>query len=178
MLVPNCMGGMPEPCWIYRHALVKHISGKPNRFLHGLHATFHKFAAAISTATAELHAQLCTLFFVSLPFRKFFLIWIILLCSVMNDAHTTMIIQFNNWLSIIFQTSSGDIGIINTINRMRNKNSQLALLFHGYSFLNNVGTSLLSFVANVWPAGLFEHQSTACFPCSVSAGGFSHFTCS
>ncbi|HFR8401769.1 TPA: hypothetical protein ACHX5D_003828, partial [Shigella sonnei] len=38
----------------------------------------------------------------------------------------------------------GDIGIINTINRMRNKNS-VALLFCGYSFLNNVVISYRPF---------------------------------
>ncbi|ACT73063.1 hypothetical protein (endogenous virus) [Enterobacteria phage VT2phi_272] len=67
---------------------------------------------------------------------------------MLNDAHTTSL--YNSITSsIIFpiaQTKiSGDIGVINTINRMRNKNS-VALLFRGYSFLNNVGTSL-SFVA-------------------------------
>lgn len=61
------------------------------------------------------------------------------MCSVLNEAHTTSL--YNSITgSIIFpitQTKiSGDIGIINTINRMRNKNS-VALLFRGYSFLNN-----------------------------------------
>ena len=90
------------------------------------------------------------------------------MCRVLNDAHTTSL--YNSITgSIIFpiaQTKiSGDIGIINTINRMRNKNS-VALLFRGYSFLNNVGTSL-SFVANVYSlASLFEHPVNSVFPCS------------
>ncbi|CSO39727.1 Uncharacterised protein [Shigella sonnei] len=62
------------------------------------------------------------------------------MCSVLNDAHTTSL--YNSITgSIIFpiiQTKiSGDIGVINTINRMRNRNS-VVLLFRGYFFLNNV----------------------------------------
>lgn len=69
------------------------------------------------------------------------------MCSVLNDAHTTSL--YNSITgSIIFpiaQTKiSGDIGVINTINRMRNKNS-VVLLLRGYSFLNNVVISYRPF---------------------------------
>ncbi|CSQ36751.1 Uncharacterised protein [Shigella sonnei] len=44
--------------------LVKHISIKTNdRFYMVCMPLFAKFAAAISAATTELHAQFCTLFF-------------------------------------------------------------------------------------------------------------------
>lgn len=59
---------------------------------------------------------------------------------MLNDAHTTSL--YNSITgSIIFPIPhtriNGDIGIINTVNRMRNRNS-VVLLFRGYSFLNNV----------------------------------------
>ena len=78
------------------------------------------------------------------------------MCSVLNDAHTTSL--YNSITgSIIFpiaQTKiSGDIGIINTINRMRNMIS-IVLLLRGYSFLNNVGTSLSFSAQVVFPAVL------------------------
>ncbi|EFU52769.1 hypothetical protein HMPREF9544_02142 [Escherichia coli MS 153-1] len=109
---------------------------------------------------------------------QFSLYGLILLCSVLNGAHTTSL--YNSITgSIIFPIPhtriNGDIGIINTINRMRNKNS-VALLFRGYSFLNNVGTSL-SFVApqNFMPwrkstrfVGTYSPPIFTCLFCTAS----------
>jgi hypothetical protein len=104
---------------------------------------------------------------------------LILLCSVLNDAHTTSLynsITGSITFPIIQASNSGDIGIINTINRMRNKNS-VALLFRGYSFLNNVGISL-SFVApqNFMPwrkstrfVGAYSPPIFTCLFCTASS---------
>ncbi|EHW27585.1 hypothetical protein ECDEC8D_1893 [Escherichia coli DEC8D] len=55
------------------------------------------------------------------------------MCSALNDSHVTSVyssITGSNVLPIIQTSNSGDIGIINTINRMKNRNS-VALLFRG-----------------------------------------------
>lgn len=60
---------------------------------------------------------------------------------------------WNGWSGVDLNNSIINIGVINTINRMRNRNS-VALLFRGYSFLNNVGTSLSFSAQVVFPAVL------------------------
>ncbi|EHX39497.1 hypothetical protein ECDEC12E_5421 [Escherichia coli DEC12E] len=79
-----------------------------------------------------IRSTMPVLFLSTLPYQ-FSLYGLILLCNVLNDAHTTSL--YNSITgSIIFPIAqikiSGDIGIINTINRMRNRNS-IALLFRG-----------------------------------------------
>ena len=90
---------------------------------------------------------------ISFPFIR---INFIVQCVERSPYH--VVIQFNNWLNSISDSMlriNGDIIVINDDKQKEEKNS-VALLFRGYSFLNNVGTSL-SFVA---PQNFMLAQST------------------